>query len=464
MRSKHFWIISLFFVFICSCSGHYLLAEEENNEQQQGVFPADTWYSEKDYDDQYLEKVQPILSKRCVTCHGCYEAPCQLNLQSYQGVRRGYNAIPVYSMQRLKSTPITWMNDVYPLSAWRELEFLPVVANDEEDNDADKAENWALSLLRAFIEEGNTYNEPDFLLSEKLKTVNNNFKNKNQVQCTATTKQFKKHFKKNPWEVVTFDDYLYNISVNGIASGAGMPFGLPALNKDERAILNTWMENGAKGPSEKTMKQLQTPKNPEAIERWEKFLNTDSAQGRQAARYIYEHTYTAYLHFDENPGEYFSIVRMAKMADNAEGEIISKFPYQLPQGVSEFSYRLKKVTEAIVQKKMIVWRVNDKRLARLEELFLGNWQNNSIPEPQYDSSNPFAYFAAIPAKIRARFLIENADAVVGALVQSAVCIGSGATYAIRDHFWVWFLDPDSDISVIKPKLGLSSIFSQHQLS
>lgn len=456
MQSRLFWVILLFFVFSGSGCNNSTV---NKNKEQQTIFPIGAWYSGKDHDDLYLEKVQPIFSKRCVTCHGCYEAPCQLNLQSYQGVRRGYNATPIYNMKRLKSMPITQMNDVYPLSKWRELDFLPVVANNGEPNSANHAKNWSSSLLMTFIERGYQYNQPGFPLTDKLEKVHNDFKDSNKSQCTATPEQYKNHFQgtgKNPWDVVTIDEYFHKTSVNGMPSGAGMPFALPALNQDERVTLNTWMQNGAKGPSEKARKQLQTPKNPDVIEKWEKFLNTDSAQGRQTARYIYEHTYTAYLHFDESKGEYFRIVRMTKMADNSEGEIVTKFPYQLPKEDTKFSYRLKKVTEAIVQKKMIVWRVNDKQLDRLKELFLGKWPNHPIPEPQYDSSNPFAYFAAIPAKIRARFLIENADAIIGAMVQGAVCIGSGATYAIMDHFWVWFLDPDSDISVINPKLGLSS--------
>jgi len=459
MQNRLFLVILLFFSS-SGCNGPTTTVEKNN--EVQTVFQVGNqlhgWYNGKDQDDHYLDQVQPILSKRCVTCHGCYEAACQLNLQSYQGVRRGYDATPIYSMTRLESMPITQMNDVYPLSKWRELAFLPVVANDEEPNSANHAKNWSSSLFKTFIEKGSQYNQPGFPLTGKLEQLQNNFKDNNNSQCTATSEQFEAHFQaKNPWKVVTTEKYFLDSSVNGKPSGAGMPFALPAVAPEEMAILNTWMQNGAQGPSEKAMKHLQMPNNPEVIEKWEQFLNTDSAQGKQAARYIYEHTYTAYLHFDENPDEYFRIVRVTKMADNSEGEIITKFPYQLPEGVTKFSYRLKKVTEAIVQKKMIVWRVNDKHLARLHELFLKQpWPNQPIPKPQYDSSNPFAYFAAIPAKIRARFLIENADAIIGAIAQGAVCIGSGATYAIKDHSWVWFLNPDSDISVINPKLGLSS--------
>ena len=43
----------------------------------------------------YWRDVQPILERRCVVCHGCYDAPCQLNLTAYEGVARGDNKKPV---------------------------------------------------------------------------------------------------------------------------------------------------------------------------------------------------------------------------------------------------------------------------------------------------------------------------------------------------------------------------------
>jgi len=30
----------------------------------------------------YADEVQPVLERRCVVCHGCYDAPCQLKLPS----------------------------------------------------------------------------------------------------------------------------------------------------------------------------------------------------------------------------------------------------------------------------------------------------------------------------------------------------------------------------------------------
>lgn len=33
--------------------------------------------------------IQPILDRRCVVCHACYDAPCQLKLSAWEGVARG---------------------------------------------------------------------------------------------------------------------------------------------------------------------------------------------------------------------------------------------------------------------------------------------------------------------------------------------------------------------------------------
>lgn len=37
----------------------------------------------------YREDVQPVLERRCVVCHACYDAPCQLLLSSHAGLDRG---------------------------------------------------------------------------------------------------------------------------------------------------------------------------------------------------------------------------------------------------------------------------------------------------------------------------------------------------------------------------------------
>ncbi|MBM4124456.1 MAG: hypothetical protein FJ246_05820, partial [Nitrospira sp.] len=33
---------------------------------------------------EYWRDIKPILDRRCAVCHGCYDAPCQLNLSAYE--------------------------------------------------------------------------------------------------------------------------------------------------------------------------------------------------------------------------------------------------------------------------------------------------------------------------------------------------------------------------------------------
>ena len=53
--------------------------------------------------DDYTTRIQPIFDNRCVACHSCYNAPCQLNLQSHAGLTRGATKLNVYDRSRLKS-------------------------------------------------------------------------------------------------------------------------------------------------------------------------------------------------------------------------------------------------------------------------------------------------------------------------------------------------------------------------
>ena len=71
---------------------------------------------------------------------------------------------------------------------------------------------------------------------------------------------------------------------------------------------------------------------------------------------------------------------------------------------------------------------------------------------------PYPYHAsrAIPARSRAQFLVENSHLIVSGMIRGPVCVGNLATYAIKDNFWVFFVDPEHDPSVLKPELGLQS--------
>ena len=69
----------------------------------------------------------------------------------------------------------------------------------------------------------------------------------------------------------------------------------------------------------------------------------------------------------------------------------------------------------------------------------------------YTVIDPFQNFKFIPAKIRYRFMIENAKLILDFFTRGPVCSGgSAATYVVQDHSWLFFLDPNSDVSLNYP--------------
>jgi H+/Cl- antiporter ClcA len=178
------------------------------------------------------------------------------------------------------------------------------------------------------------------------------------------------------------------------------------------------------------------------------------------ARYVYEHVFLAAVALEESPGDLFRLVR-SKTAAPAPVEIIdTPLPYDDPLshgGVDRFYYRLRKITTPSVQKNHFVWRLGLDDIEALEALFLEPaWPAGGDLDPPWGTGNPFRVFAAIPAESRARFLIENSEVIVSGITYGPVCLGQTATYAVKDHFWVFFIDPAHDVSVQDPKLGLET--------
>ena len=55
----------------------------------------------------YSRDIKPILDQKCIACHACYDAPCQLKLSSSQGLLRGATRKPVYDGARLRDAAPT---------------------------------------------------------------------------------------------------------------------------------------------------------------------------------------------------------------------------------------------------------------------------------------------------------------------------------------------------------------------
>ncbi len=74
----------------------------------------------------YESQIKPILDSRCVVCHGCPDAPCQLMLSAYEGIQRGGSKEMVYDGSRISAAdPTRLFIDALTTAEWRKRAFTP---------------------------------------------------------------------------------------------------------------------------------------------------------------------------------------------------------------------------------------------------------------------------------------------------------------------------------------------------
>ncbi len=100
-------------------------------------------------------------------------------------------------------------------------------------------------------------------------------------------------------------------------------------------------------------------------------------------------------------------------------------------------------------------------MAHLKSLFFDRpWPRKDArdghDQAPWNIGNPFKVYRGFPVEARYRFLLENSELVVSGITYGPVCLGQTATFAIKDQFWVFFVDPKYDVSVHDPKLGLET--------
>lgn len=360
----------------------------------------------------YWDEVNPLLEQRCVVCHACYDAPCQLKLGSYEGITRGANQNFVYDGERLLAAePTRLFEDAHTTAQWRQKEFFPVL---NERNDTPRA-NIDGSVLAQML-----------LLKQKHPLPNAtilpdsfDFQLTRDQQCSR---------------IEEFADFRRDYPL------WGMPYGLPGLTQKEQNTLLQWVEEGAP----------YTPRNPVTpalqphINTWEAFFNQDSLKAQLMSRYMYEHLFLAHLFFEDNGRPvFFNLVR-SRTAPGQPVDLISTVrPYDDPQ-VARVYYRLRPVRETIVAKTHMPYLLDQPRLQRWTKLFLqADYPVRQLPS--YDpetASNPFITFEQIPAFARYHFMLEEAQYTIMGFIKGPVCRGQMALNVINDHFWVAFTHPE----------------------
>jgi hypothetical protein len=365
----------------------------------------------------YREQVRPVLERRCVVCHGCYDAPCQLLLSSHAGLERGASREAVYHSDRLlPMQPTRLFVDAKSSAQWRQRDFFSVLEN------AGVAGPDALLIRMLALGSAHPFAPGERLPDSLPLDVTR------KLSC-PTPEEFGAYAREHPL--------------------GGMPYGMAAPRDSELGVLAAWVGQGAPPPPPPP------PLPPSAtaqVARWEEFLNGDSLKQRITARYLYEHWFLAHLYFEDLPaGPFFRIVRSSTPPGRSVEVIATRRPTDDP-GASRFWYRLTPIRSTIVHKTHIVYPLSRAKMRRLTELFLiSDWEPTRFPSyDAHEALNPFLSFAAIPARSRYQYLLDDAQYFVMTFIRGPVCRGQVAVDVIEDHFFVAFLDPDRDISVVDP--------------
>jgi hypothetical protein len=363
----------------------------------------------------YLKEVKPILDKRCVVCHSCYNSPCQLKLSSFEGADRGSSKEKIYLGERLSAQdPSRLFMDAKDTLEWRKKGFSSVL-----DSDSGVGTNNSLMLL---------------LLEHKMKNPKSEgeyFSESEDLVCSKNKKELAEFLDDNP--------------------NQGMPFGFPSLSKEEFEVIKMWLAQGANAPSKSEIASSKEPSQglKKEIEEFEKFFNKQDAKHIMTARYIYEHLFLAHLSFKSSPNEFFELVRSTTPSPKPIDIIATVRPYDDPE-VEKFYYRFRKIHSTIVHKTHMVYDLDAKKLDRFKELFI----DTKWSETPYDvgfksefNDQPFKVFSQIPARSRYEFLLDDSEYIVRTFIRGPVCKGQIALNVIRDAFWVMFLNPDYDLSL-----------------
>jgi len=412
--------ISLLILFLSACA-----PSEKTITTDQATVDYDLLYTLPEETISYDDKVRPILEGRCVVCHGCYDAPCQLKLSSPEGIHRGANKEKVYNAGRFKAAePTRLFIDAITTEQWRQKGFDTVL----NEGDANPLANLEGSVLYRMLRQKQLYPQA------RAGMLSDDFDLSLDREQTCPT-------------LAEFDDYAAK------HPHGGMPFAMPNLGSDEYTTLVQWLAQGAPMPQDKQPSDVAAKQ----IKQWEAFLNGGSNKAsnnktRLVSRYLFEHLFQAHLHFEGTADrEFYRLVRSTTAPGKPVDVIPARRPYGDPSG--PVYYRIVRQQGSIVAKTHMVYELSNKRMQRYKELFFDvPYEVASLPsyEPAV-ASNPIKTFAAIPVKSRYKFLLDDARFIIEGYIKGPVCRGQIALNVIEDQFWVVFFDPEADIMSLDDK-------------
>jgi hypothetical protein len=165
-------------------------------------------------EDKLWQAANQVFERRCVVCHGCYDAPCQLKLESFDGVERGASPAAVYDGARLiEADPTRLFIDARSPAEWRAKGFHSVLP----DRLTPQPQR---SVMMRMLELKKQHPLTEMVDLDQAFT----FALDREQTCTDA-EHFDEYAQKHPlW---------------------GMPYGLPQIEPDAHAALSGWLAAGA---------------------------------------------------------------------------------------------------------------------------------------------------------------------------------------------------------------------------
>ncbi|WP_439100237.1 fatty acid cis/trans isomerase [Congregibacter sp.] len=358
--------------------------------------------------EDYPAPVKAVIEQRCMVCHGCYDAPCQLKMDAWIGLQRGASKDKVYNGARLLPANLTRLyEDARSVEEWREKDFFPVV----DESDPHQGVMYQMLKLKEENPSSSSGKLPDtfdFSL--------------NRDQSCPKADEFAEYRDERPLQ--------------------GMPYGFPGLDADRQTLLTEWLDAGAPG------KPVPPRSDDElrAVDAWETFLNAPDNKSRLMSRYIFEHLFIGDLYFEELGADptWYKLVRSRTAPGQPIDLIATRRPYDKP-GTDTFYYRLQSRYISRLAKRHMPYALSAERMDRWKQLFLEpEYEVTSLPSYKgKHASNPFMNFQQLPVEARYRFMLEEAHFTIMAYIKGPVCRGQVALNVIDDHFWVAFVRPNS---------------------
>ncbi|MFI4929163.1 MAG: fatty acid cis/trans isomerase [Burkholderiales bacterium] len=359
----------------------------------------------------FRDDVRPVLESRCVVCHGCYDAPCQLKLGAWEGIARGASKAVVYDATRLtEAAPTRLFVDAQRPSQWRQQDFFAVL----NERAASPDNNLAASVLYRSLALKKAHPLP----ADKVLSSDFDFSLERAQSCP---------------NLGQYDAYERDHPLGG------MPYGLPGLNERELGVLTRWLAAGSPDDAPLPVPQGVTRQ----VDDWERFLNGDSRKEQLMSRYLYEHLFLGHLGFeDDKQRSWFRVIRSAAAPGSPALPLASRRPYDDP-GVARVYYRLVPERETVLAKTHMPYLLSPARMMKFRGWFLdADYSVDALPSYELEqASNPFITFAAIPPDSRYRFMLDEAEFFIMNFIKGPVCRGQMALDVIEDRFWVYFMDP-----------------------